>query len=135
MARKKQHKVVINNDYGGFHLSSEAVRWLEENAEDQELRDFLVEARKKSKEADNLWSTEEDLMQYDIIYNFNENGIPRHHKDLVAVVEALGKKASGMCAALKVAKIKGNVYRIHEYDGWESVMEPEDYDWITIPDE
>jgi hypothetical protein len=59
--------------------------------------------------------------------------ISRHDPRLIEVVEALGKAASGMCAALTVAELKGSRYIINEYDGSERVIEPEDLDWISIP--
>ena len=57
---------------------------------------------------------------------------PRHDKDLVAVVEELGKEASGSCADLVIAEIPGNIYRIDEYDGYESIETPDSMEWITI---
>ena len=64
--------------------------------------------------------------------SFNERDIPRHDPALVEVVEELGKEANGMCADLAIAEIpKGTKYRIDEYDGNESVMTIDDYDWQT----
>lgn len=55
----------------------------------------------------------------------------RHNPILVQVVKELGtKKASGPGSDLYIAKVSGP-YRIEEYDGWESVKEPDDYKWIT----
>lgn len=54
----------------------------------------------------------------------------RKDVDLVAVVEKLGEAADGTCAALRVVEIeKGIRYRIDEYDGFESVMTVDDYEW------
>ena len=52
--------------------------------------------------------------------------LPRHDKDLVAVVEELGYEANGLCASLRVATINSDRYRISEYDGWEQVITPEE---------
>lgn len=135
MATKtKTHKVVYNAAYGGFGLSNEAVRWLEYNAKDKELRDFLQHEREElsTKKVDFDWDTIEGCMQCSLKYDFKEHGIPRHHPDLVKVVETLKDKADGRFSELKIAKIKGNLYRIDEYDGWETVVEPDDYEWIHI---
>lgn len=49
---------------------------------------------------------------------------------LAKVVEILGEKANGDYAKLKIAEVpEGSRYRIDEYDGNESVMTPEDYEW------
>jgi hypothetical protein len=58
--------------------------------------------------------------------------LPRHHKDLIAVVESIGEKASGDCAELEIAHIFGRQYRIEEYDGAEEVSTPEDSDWVFM---
>ena len=58
----------------------------------------------------------------------------RHDKRLVDVVEALGDKANGFCAKLAIAEIESRMYRIDEYDGYESVEAPDSYEWININD-
>ena len=58
--------------------------------------------------------------------------ISRHDPALVKVVETLGAKADGYLASLRVKEIKGNKYRIEEYDGVESVVEPDDIEWIEV---
>jgi|ERR1035437_592582 hypothetical protein len=63
---------------------------------------------------------------YDMDYK-----LPRHDPRLIKVVEELGTDACGDYAELKICKIKGNKYRIDEYDGNECVQEPENIvDWI-----
>lgn len=113
------HKVVYNACYGGFSLSMSAIEWLNVHCEDPELRQLIK---------DNLGQSELHLT-YEIVDFFDNK---RHHKDLVAVVEALGDNASGGCAALAIATISGKQYRIEEYDGSEEVVTPEDSDWIII---
>ena len=54
----------------------------------------------------------------------------RHDSILVQAVEELGYKADGDFACLKIAEVSGP-YRIQEYDGYETVYEPGNYDWIT----
>lgn len=135
----KKNKIVYNNDYGGFNLSDEAVKWLEQNATDENVREFLkktrveqVKAREKNKTA--YWGTVESSMGFRLMNSFNENGLPRHHKDLVAVVETLGMDASGNYSKLDICELESYVYRIDEYDGWETVVTPETYNWTVIED-
>ena len=130
----KKCKVVINTCYGGFELSDEAVLWLEQNAKDKKLREFLKEKRKELSQKKSKFDTVESCMASELLFSFCDNGIPRHHPDLVKVVETLKDKASGNYSDLKVVTLKGNKYRVEEYDGSEYVMEPEDYKFITIED-
>lgn len=61
--------------------------------------------------------------------------IPRHDSNLVLVVETLGEKASGACAKLAIHNIVGRTYMIDEYDGFETVITPEDIQrrrWINV---
>jgi hypothetical protein len=59
-------------------------------------------------------------------------GLDRHHPLLVQCVEALGEAANDECSCLKVKELKGNKYVIKYYDGWATVIEPDDIEWITI---
>ena len=120
------NKVVYNSDYGGFSLSLKAVEWLEANCKDNELREFI-----KSLCRDKCNSKLKDEFICCYVSDWFED--MRHHKDLVAVVEALGNDANGRCAKLAIATIYCNLYRIDQYDGAESVVTPEDNEhWITI---
>lgn len=58
--------------------------------------------------------------------------LPRHDKDLVAVVEELESEASGRFNSIKIAEIDSDRYRISEYDGWEKVVTPETEKYIVI---
>ena len=140
---KKKHEVVINDDYGSFGISGAAVTWLEANAQDQKLLDFLKGEREKiTKEFEEEGAgkssvtgkpfTIEEIMGSTFTYGEGKKIFPRHHPDFVAVVKALKKKVNTSFSHLKVVKLKGNKYRIEGYDGWEHVMEPEDYEFITI---
>lgn len=57
---------------------------------------------------------------------------PRHDAALVQVVQELGTRASGRFAHLAIQEIEGNKYRIHKYDGAETVQEPKDLEWIEV---
>ena len=113
------NKVVFNNCFGGFSLSVNAVKWLAENGHGK-----IKEIAQKYMES--LTSTDFRLGCY-------LSGIDRHDPDLVRCVETLGRKAAGgALAELDIAELKGNRYRITEYDGAEDVYEPEDEEYITI---
>jgi hypothetical protein len=61
---------------------------------------------------------------------FSDRDIDRDDPVLVQVVEELGTGANGRCADLCIAELSaGTLYRIDEYDGMESVMTRDDYDW------
>lgn len=100
-------KVVYNACYGGYTLSDEAIAKLKELGVEGEASHGCF---------------------YDPI-------LPRHDPRLVQVVEELGEKAaSGRYAKLRIANLSGIRYRIDEYDGNESVVEPAEaeHEWITI---
>ena len=63
---------------------------------------------------------------------FDPWDVPRHDPDLVAVKMLFGKAANGGSSDLIVETIPGNQYRIHEYDGAETLYTPENTKWITI---
>jgi hypothetical protein len=61
---------------------------------------------------------------------FSPSNIERTDPALVQVVEELGNKANGKCAKLCIYEVPaGTLYRIDEYDGNESVMTQDTYDW------
>ena len=139
-------KVVYNACYGGFNLSREACKrywelqgkevWIEQDKQFKSLDMFTVwlvppEERLKQKDWSSMSLTER------IAYNKKHseqtwyyNNVDRHDPILVQVVEELGAKANGSCAKLSIAEVSGP-YRIDEYDGNETVVEPDGYDWIT----
>lgn len=95
-------KVLYNSDHGGFCLSRIASKALVELGID-----------------------------IDPEYGYLPDDISRHDPRLIAVVECLGLKASdGWCAKLAIHEIKGDRYRIEEYDGAETVVEPSELTWI-----
>ena len=95
-------KIVYNGSYGGFGLSDKAV------ARYWELKGLPVH------DAFTRYDLEDD----------------RADPILVQVVEELGEEANGLYANLVIIDLpKGTLYRIDEYDGMESVMTQDDYDW------
>lgn len=56
--------------------------------------------------------------------------IERTDPVLVAIVEEMGNKANGAHAKLRIAELAvGTKYYIDEYDGWESIVTPDDIEW------
>ena len=110
------NKVVYNACFGGFSISLTAMKWLTENGR-EEIKAIAGKHLRKSP---------------DEKFGFHCWDIQRHDPDLVRCVETLGDAANGRCAGLKVRELKGNRYRIEEFDGSEEVYEPEDEKYITI---
>jgi len=74
-------------------------------------------------------------IEYLVEHGINEDDIwelPRHHPLLVKCVEELGDSADGFCARLAIEEINGYQYMIDDYDGNESVVEPEGQNWIIV---
>ncbi len=93
-------KIVYSSSYGGFGLSNEAETRYRELTGNINNEDFDVYI------------------------------IDRADPILVQVVEALGDRANGDFAKLCITEVPaGDLYRIDEYDGYESVMTIDDYEW------
>lgn len=127
MATCTKRKVVYNACYGGFSLSEAGMRryaelkgltlFIEQDPEFPSIQTYwLVPPEERTREG----YDESTLSDRDFI---------RHDPLLVQVVEELGDAASGGFAELKIAIVNGK-YRIDEYDGLESVMTPDDYEWV-----
>lgn len=96
-------KIVINDCYGGFGLSKEAV--------DR----YCAEKEIEPGEWNKTWG---------FYSNFYCKNIPRDDELLVRLVEELGDKANGNCAELKIVEIPDGVeWQIKEYDGMEHIAE------------
>ena len=59
----------------------------------------------------------------------SQNELPRHHPLLVQCVKELDKEAGGQYSDLTIVKVNG-LYRIHEYDGSESIETPKTMNWF-----
>ena len=106
------NKVVYNADFGGFSISKKCAERMAELG-NQEAKELLKE--------------ESVGRFYGYIYD-----TPRHDPTLVQAVEELGASANGRNANLQVySLVNGTKYLIREYDGSESVIEPEDLNWIS----
>jgi len=92
-------KIVYNDCFGGFSLSEQAA------ARYAEIKGLSAPPR---------------------------YGEPEDRADpaLVQVVEELGDAANGTCASLAIRELPaGTLYRIDEYDGNESVVTQDEYEW------
>lgn len=126
-------KIVYNACYGGFGLSKEAVlRYAE--LKGIKLYEYVEPGWKNT--GFYMWikvpQEEYDKMTMDEQHEvwFRDKDIDRADSILVQVVEELGEKASGRCARLKIQELpKGTMYRIDEYDGFESVETRDAVDW------
>jgi hypothetical protein len=108
-------KIVYNACYGGFGLSDEAVEMY------LDLKGF------KYTKTPDIWGANFVVEGWE---DFYYSDIERDDPTLVQVVETLGEKANGMCANLSIEDLpKGTLYRITEYDGYESIETQEDLDW------
>lgn len=116
---------------GGFGLSEKAMLRI------AELKGLKVYPMADSHFGNNFFFLEEpngrttEQMFKDRVEFFTEDSLERHDPILVQVVEELGDESNGMYAKLRIANV-GSIYRIHEYDGYESVQEPNGIDWTTI---
>ena len=116
-------KVVVNRCYGGFGLSDTACEWLMKN-KGYTLGDGNV------KEDWNNFDivTHSSMGKYAILRT--HDGVSkwdrefRTHPDVIAVIEALGKGANGMCASLDVVEIPDGIeWDIDDHDGIETIHE------------
>lgn len=109
-------KIVINNCYGGFGLSDEAIRLY------LDLKGFAYKVKRIS----NLYN------HYVVegLDNFYADDLERDDLVLIEVVEKLGEKANGLCAKLAITELpKGTLYRINGFDGLESIEIRDNTEW------
>jgi len=137
-------KVVYNACYGGFNLSREACKrywelqgkqvWIEDGDFTDMFTVWLVPPEERLTKPEPWYSAPiEERIAFNEQYSkqtWSDRNVSRHDHILVQVVEELGDKANGMCAKIAIEEVSGP-YRIDEYDGNESVVEPDGYDWIT----
>lgn len=108
-------KIVYNACYGGFGISDEAVEM------------YLDLKGLKYTKTEERWGS---TYTVDGVENFYYRDIERDDPTLIQVVETLGDNANGMCARLRIEDLpKGTLYRITEYDGYESIETKDDLDW------
>lgn len=124
-------KIVVNGCFGGFGLSDEAVRRYAEIA-----GITLYDYRDSDFGYTSWYRIPKD--EYDALPNlsakndayFSVNDMARTDPALVQVVEEFGERANDSYADLYIVEVpEGTRYRIDEYDGRESVMTIDDYEW------
>lgn len=122
-------KVVLNKCYGGFSLSNAAYEALIKKG--WKVTFYNEQGNHQDRDADicdgqggeypSKWCR--DDLRYSLVCSRRDKEI-RAHADLVEVVEQLGDKANGRCAALEVVEIPDGVsWQIEEYDGMEHIAE------------
>lgn len=114
-------KVVINAQYGGFSLSTEA------------KREYLRRAGLTWTETETEWSRlTGPLFEVAGHPGWYDRDLNRTDPILIAVVEEMGEAANGTHAALEVRTLpKGTKYRIGEYDGYEAIETRDGIEWAT----
>ena len=112
-------KIVYNGCYGGFSLSPAALKRY------AEIKGWEFHESNSG----SSWSSGYVLDPQGNEYS--QYGLTnRTDPILVQVVEELGEEANGFCAELCIDDIPvGTKYRIDEYDGSESVMTIDCYNW------
>ena len=142
-------KIVINNCFGGFGVSSfgvekymerkgkpvyiyERTKYKHSNGYDEYIKVdnsndsiFLIYT---TKDFGNI--TREDVYDKENFVWINENY--RTDTDLIAIIEEFGSdKISDSCSCLVIKEIPtGTYYKITEYDGNEDIEYKEDNDWL-----
>jgi hypothetical protein len=142
-------KIVINDCYGGFSLSYEAMALYLATKFKQAY--FYAELRgsgngrsfkripfRNLKTASQSYyfiycTTEDQGEELDHFPTniFNDREVDRTDPDLISVIEFLGPKAaSGRYAQLKIKEIlDGTMYRIDHYDGYEEIQFRDNIGW------
>jgi len=139
------HKILINACFGGFSVSYKALQLYYQRKYNQKLYFYKSinwdgdYVRCKLEEAESAFTA--DLGEHYNKYeeNHSDTYVSKYSFDrtdpvLIEIVEELGKEANGPYADLKVVTIKGNKYRINEYDGYESIETPYTIKWDIIKD-
>ena len=133
-------KIVYNACYGGFGLSHEAVMryaelkgiklYFENQYSFTSYYLIPVEEYNRIRAEEEYKPVGPGRFKESNSYYFSPNSIERTDPILVQVVEEMGKNASGPYSKLVIEDIPtGTLYRIDEYDGYESVKTRETYDW------
>lgn len=102
-------KVVYNQSFGGFSISKKCAEWM---------------ASRGNQEA-------AEMLEYKTFHGYYDG--PRHDPLLVMAIEELGEEeSSGDMSRLAIKRLEGKKYFIREYDGSETVIEPQDVNWIEV---
>lgn len=113
-------KIVYNMCHGGFSMSKLATMWLAAKGVEEAV-EFLANSES---DGTNTWQH----------YCFYPATLERHAAVLVECVETLGHAANGDMSDLRIKELQGDLYRIEDYDGYETVVCPEDITWVSVHD-
>jgi hypothetical protein len=139
-------KIAYNAQHGGFSLSDKAIRryaeikgiklYPEKDPKWSHVTYWTVPASERPPKLEgDAWykATQEERIasnKFHSDHTISNREIPRDDPVLIQVIEELGAEANGSYASLAIAEIApGTKYRIDEYDGAESVMTIDDYEW------
>jgi len=109
-------KIVINSDYGGFGLSSEAMEFIaNRKGWNYQISDYY----------ERWWEPPLNSLEYNVFgAQIWDLDLPRTDRDLVDCVELLGDRSWGRNAELKVVIVPDEVeWHIQEQDGREWIAE------------
>ena len=109
-------KVVINSDYGGFSLSSEAMEYIAaRKGWNYQISDYY----------ERWWEPQSDSIEYNVYgHQIWDVDLPRTDPELISCVEQLGDRSWGRNAELKVVEVPDKVeWHIQEQDGREWIAE------------
>lgn len=140
-------KIAYSARYGGFGLSEDGLRryaeikgltLYPEEGEFGMVVWWVVPPENRPRELNNWASaTRAERIAHNEAYKaarLYDKDIPRTDPALIQVIEEMGEKANSRFSNLKIADVpSGGKYRIDEYDGFESVMTPDDYEWSVAP--
>ena len=109
-------KIAYNDCYGGFDLSTEGKVYY------AKLLGYTdIKVANKVANLDQVYVNGEYFATY---------GLPRTDPALIQTIEDLGSKANSRYSSLKIREVPaGSRYRIDEYDGLETVMLVDEYEW------
>jgi hypothetical protein len=130
---KKVTKIVISRCYGGFGVSEAGMRryaelkglpfyvWRDPKYPSDMFKQYFTADPSGLTKIDNEFYRK---------YSLYDGDLDRADPVLVQVVEELGEAANGFVAKLVIEELpKGTLYRIDEYDGYESIETAEDVNW------
>lgn len=122
-------KIVYSACYGGFGLSHEGLRRY------AEIKGLEVKERPMEMGGKDFTSVVGPVYTVGGKDYFSARDISdRADPALVQVVEEMGAAASSRFADLKIRELPaGTKYRIDEYDGFESVVTVDEYEWQVAP--
>ena len=134
-------EIVYNVGYGGFSLSKEAVKYMAEKGSKEAIEmlsllseepAFRNEKISHLRDDDNFGPFVQDNYRYDPFLIDAVKTLTFRFETPALRIEEIGEKANGKHSHLYIKKIKGNKFRIIEYDGNEDVETPDTILWNVI---